>query len=102
MKSHVEIGAETTSQGGCACGHHDDGALPELDVQQIPHAVRHGAIFGALGQLRPGGGLVIRATHDPIPLLDQLEQRAPGEYAVSYRERGPEEFVLELRRSREG
>ncbi|MGO1582709.1 MAG: DUF2249 domain-containing protein, partial [Actinomycetaceae bacterium] len=61
MKSHVEIGG--SSHSGCACGHTGEDAMPELDVQQIPHAVRHGAIFGALDQLHPGAGLVIRANH---------------------------------------
>ncbi|MER8026397.1 DUF2249 domain-containing protein [Glutamicibacter protophormiae] len=54
--------------GGCACGGHDED-LPQLDVQAIPHAVRHAAIFGALDSLRPGAGLVLSATHDPLPLL---------------------------------
>jgi uncharacterized protein (DUF2249 family)/iron-sulfur cluster repair protein YtfE (RIC family) len=87
-------------QGGhqCACGGHDDTGLPELDVRTIPHAIRHATIFGALEGLRPGAGLVLVADHDPVPLLAQLEQRAPGAYAVDYRESGPAVWRLELAR----
>lgn len=83
--------------GGCACGGHDE-AVPEVDVQTIPHAVRHAAIFGMLGGLRPGFGLVLSATHDPVPLLQQLEERAPGLFAVEYLQRGPERWRLSVRR----
>lgn len=82
---------------GCACGEHDEG-VPELDVQTIPHAVRHAAIFGVLDGLRPGFSVILSATHDPVPLLQQLEQRAPGLYEVTYRERGPERWRLLVQR----
>lgn len=80
----------------CACGGHDDAGMPELDARTIPHAIRHATIFGALDGLRPGAGLVLTADHDPLPLLAQLEQRAPGVFAVAYRESGPEVWSLEL------
>jgi uncharacterized protein (DUF2249 family)/iron-sulfur cluster repair protein YtfE (RIC family) len=80
----------------CACGGHDEAGLPELDVRVIPHAIRHATIFGALDGLRPGAGLVLVADHDPLPLLAQLEQRAPGAFAVDYRESGPAVWRLEL------
>lgn len=80
----------------CACGGHDEAGLPELDARTIPHAIRHATIFGALDGLRPGTGLQLVADHDPLPLLAQLEQRAPGAFDVSYRESGPEVFRLEL------
>ena len=83
--------------GGCACGGHDEG-VPEVDVQTIPHAVRHAAIFGMLDGLRPGFGLVLSATHDPVPLLQQLAERAPEAFDVEYLDRGPERWRLHLRR----
>jgi uncharacterized protein (DUF2249 family)/iron-sulfur cluster repair protein YtfE (RIC family) len=82
----------------CACGGHDEAGLPELDARTIPHAIRHATIFGALDGLRPGTGLLLTADHDPVPLLAQLEQRAPGAYAVAYRESGPDVWRLELTR----
>lgn len=90
--------AAAAGRGGhqCACGGHDDAGLPELDARTIPHAIRHATIFGALEGLRPGSGLLLTADHDPLPLLAQLEQRAPGAHAVDYRESGPEVWRLEL------
>lgn len=90
--------AGAVGEGGCACGGHDEGT-PELDVQAIPHAVRHAAIFGALDGLRPGFAIVLSATHDPVPLLQQLEERAPGLFEVEYLARGPERWRLHVRRS---
>lgn len=90
--------AASPAAGGhqCACGGHDEAGLPELDVRTIPHAIRHATIFGALDGLRPGTGLQLIADHDPLPLLAQLEQRAPGAFDVAYRESGPEAWRLEL------
>lgn len=88
------------AEGGhqCACGGHDEEGLPELDTRTIPHAIRHATIFGALEGLRPGAGLLLTANHDPVPLLAQLEQRAPGAFGVDYVERGPEVWRLEFTR----
>ncbi len=86
---------------GHRCGCHEDDAteLPELDARAIPHAIRHATIFGALDGVRPGMGLVLVAPHDPLPLLAQLEQRAPGAFAIEYLERGPEAWRLSLVRA---
>lgn len=81
----------------CACGEHD-ATMPELDVQTIPHAVRHAAIFGALDALSPGSGIVLSATHDPVPLLTQLQQRHPDAFEVHYLDRGPERWRIRLLR----
>lgn len=89
--------AEHAGGGTCACGGHDEG-IPEVDVQTIPHAVRHAAIFGMLDGLRPGFGMVLSATHDPVPLLHQLAERAPGMFDVEYLDRGPERWRLHVRR----
>jgi uncharacterized protein (DUF2249 family)/iron-sulfur cluster repair protein YtfE (RIC family) len=100
-EDHVEDDASTEAGHGghqCACGGHDEAGLPELDVRTVPHAIRHATIFGALDGLRPGAGLVLVADHDPVPLLAQLEQRAPGAFTVSYRDSGPELWRLELTR----
>lgn len=84
--------------GGCACGESDGPELPELDARSVPHAIRHSTIFGALDAVRPGGGLVLVAPHDPLPLLRQLEDREPGAFTVDYLERGPEAWRLRLQR----
>jgi uncharacterized protein (DUF2249 family) len=100
-----EAAAPTTGHGhghghghSCTCGEQDAAGDPELDTRLIPHAIRHATIFGALDALRPGGGIVISASHDPLPLLAQIEQRTPGAFAIEYLERGPETWRLRFAR----
>jgi uncharacterized protein (DUF2249 family) len=90
-----------TGCGGhaCSCGEVDGPGYPELDVRSVPHAIRHATIFGALESVQPGAGLELVAPHDPLPLLDQINQRWPGAFAVAYRERGPEAWRLTLERT---
>ncbi|UNK70174.1 DUF2249 domain-containing protein [Microbacterium sp. H1-D42] len=95
-RSRSEAHNQTTGGGSCACGGHDE-ELPELDVQTIPHAVRHAAIFGAIESLRPGGGMVISATHDPVPLLTQLAAKHGAAYNTRYLDEGPERWRILVR-----
>lgn len=88
-----------TVTGGCVCGEHDEG-LPELDVQTIPHAIRHAAIFGAIESLRPEAAMVISATHDPVPLLTQLRERHGEDFQARYLAEGPDRWRILIRRSR--
>lgn len=78
----------------CSCGESDGPGYPELDARMVPHAIRHATIFGALDAVAPGGGLLLVAPHDPLPLLAQISQRWPGVFDVSYVERGPEAWRL--------
>jgi uncharacterized protein (DUF2249 family) len=96
--------AQEASNGGCdghscSCGEVDGPELPELDARAIPHAIRHATIFGALDSVAAGGGLVLIAPHDPLPLLAQVEQRSPGIFDVDYLERGPEAWRLRFART---
>lgn len=81
----------------CTCGHHDD-ELPTLDARQIPHAIRHAAILGAVASLTPGRALALVAPHDPLPLLAQIRDAHGAGIEVSYLERGPEAWTLKLAR----
>ncbi|PKQ18332.1 MAG: hemerythrin [Actinobacteria bacterium HGW-Actinobacteria-8] len=69
----------------CTCGENDSATLPVLVAADIPHEIRHAAIFGALEGSAAGIELV--APHDPLPLLAQIEDRWPGIYEVEYAER---------------
>ncbi|MCZ4078690.1 DUF2249 domain-containing protein [Rhodococcus sp. H36-A4] len=80
----------------CECGVVDEPELPELDVRTVPHAIRHATVFGALDALHAGAGMILIAPHDPLPLLAQIEQRTPGRFEVSYLERGPQAWRLQL------
>jgi uncharacterized protein (DUF2249 family) len=93
-----------SAQGGCGgecgCGEQDPAdVLPELDARTVPHAIRHATIFGALDSVPAGGGLVLVAPHDPLPLLGQLEARSPGRFSIDYLERGPEAWRIRFVRA---
>ena len=103
MDISIDSGPDSpTTSGGCAggtctCGKGSTTA-PVLDVRAIPSAVRHAAVQGALGAIPVSGSLRLAAPHDPIPLLAELETNRPGEFDVSYLERGPETWLLQLTR----
>lgn len=82
----------------CDCGHDDEPGYPVLDARTVPHAIRHATIFGALDAVHAGSGLVLLAPHDPLPLLDQIAQRHPGRFDVSYLQRGPQTWRLQFAR----
>ena len=92
---HEAEGSEAGHGGhSCTCGEEDVAGYPELDARFVPHAIRHATIFGALDGIQPGGGMILVAPHDPLPLLAQVEQRAPGAFQVEYLERGPEAWRI--------
>lgn len=99
---HDIVGAAQPADGGgsgCGCNCAEDEGTPELDVRLIPHAIRHATIFGALEAIPAGGGLILVADHEPVPLLHQIGQRWPGQITVSYEESGPETWRLRLARA---
>lgn len=101
---HELLGHDDEPQSAGGCGHEcscgeSDAAVPELDVRQVPHAIRHATVFGAFEAVGAAGSLVLVAPHDPLPLLQQLDARAGGGLRVEYLERGPEAWRLRLTRS---
>ena len=99
----AEEDSQTSNQeggcgGNCSCGGQGD-AAPELDARLIPAAIRHAAIFGALGAVRPGGSMVLIAPHEPVPLLEQIATAQPGEWTSSSSQSGPEEWRVRLTRA---
>lgn len=84
------------SEHTCNCGAENTSTYPELDATLIPHAIRHGAIFGALDSLQVGSGMVLLAPHKPVPLLAQIEARTPGAFAVSFLNEGHEKWHVQF------
>ncbi|MFF5160013.1 DUF2249 domain-containing protein [Streptomyces sp. NPDC000348] len=68
--------------------------MPEPDVRDVPHALRHATVLGALGAVPAGRALLLVAPHDPLPR--QIEDRHPGVFSVEYRQRGPKAWRLLL------
>lgn len=86
----------TEAAPGCDCD--EDHGLPELDASAIPHAIRHGSVIGAFGQVRPGAAMVLVAPHDPKPLLAQLVQIEGEAIEISYLQQGPDAWKIRLGR----
>ena len=68
----------------CSCPPGTD-SLPRIDATAIDHDIRHAAIFGALAGAPRGIELI--APHDPVRLLNQIDNRWPGGFTHEYLER---------------
>ena len=89
--------AETKAGGcGCGCGCGTQSGTPELQASALPKVIRHGAIIGGLTSMKSGEALVLVVSHDPLPLLSQLNRVAPGAFELTYLERGPEVYRLQF------
>jgi uncharacterized protein (DUF2249 family) len=108
MKQPIELtdvsalDAHADTHGGahsCECGILDEPDYPAFDVRAVPHAIRHATVFGALESIAVGGGLILIAPHNPLPLLAQIDERFPGRFAVSYLSGGPEDWRVQFVRT---
>ena len=101
LRPSADLGltAKGSSDCGCGCGGHDEAGGIVLDTRQIPHAIRHATIFGALDSIASGDSLDIVADHNPLPMLAQLDDSHPGAFAVSYLEDGPDTWKLRFTRA---
>ena len=71
-------------------------AIYPFDARGIAKRFRHAAIFGALDSLSPGETMRFVNDHDPIPLLDQLQQRYGAKVDIRYRQREPGAIVIDF------
>jgi uncharacterized protein (DUF2249 family) len=62
-------------------------AIYPFDARGIAKRFRHAAIFGALDALQPGETMRFVNDHDPLPLLQQLQQRYGEQVDIQYRQR---------------
>ena len=67
-----------------------------FDARGIAKRFRHAAIFGALDALRSGETMRFVNDHDPLPLLQQLEQRYGDGVEIAYRAREPGNIVIDF------
>lgn len=71
-------------------------AIYPFDARGVAKRFRHAAIFGALDALRTGETMRFANDHDPLPLLDQIEQRYGERVTVEYRQREPGAIVIDF------
>ena len=67
-----------------------------FDARGVAKRFRHAAIFGALDSLMPGETMRFVNDHDPLPLLDQLEQRYGEAVTIEYRQREPGAIAIDF------
>jgi len=67
-----------------------------FDARGIAKRFRHAAIFGGLDALRPGEIMRFTNDHDPLPLLQQLQQRYGDTVEIQYQSREPGLIVIDF------
>lgn len=82
-------------QPSCQCGH-DGTEAHVLDVREIPHLIRHGAVLGSLRQLPAGASFILVAPHDPKPLLAQIQEEFGESVRHDYVQEGPDAWKIQL------
>jgi len=70
-----------------------------FDARGIAKRIRHAAIFGALDALHSGETMRFVNDHDPLPLLDQLQQRYGSTVMIQYKQRDPGQIVIDFIRT---
>lgn len=76
--------------------HLSTSSIYPFDARGVAKRFRHAAIFGALDALQPGETMRFCNDHDPLPLLDQLEQRYGTAVQVRYRQREADMIVIDF------
>lgn len=69
-----------------------------FDARGVAKRFRHAAIFGALDALHPGETMRFANDHDPLPLLEQLQQRYGAAIRINYITREPGMIVIDFAR----
>lgn len=70
-----------------------------FDARGIAKRFRHAAIFGALDALNSGEIMRFVNDHDPLPLLNQLEQHYGAAVSIQYVQREPGQIVIDFVRT---
>jgi len=68
----------------------------QFDARGVAKRFRHAAIFGALESLDRGEAMRFINDHDPLPLLQQIQQRYGSQVQVKYVERGAQGVVIDM------
>lgn len=78
--------------------HLSPSAIYPFDARGVAKRFRHAAIFGALDALMPGETMRFCNDHDPLPLLQQLQDRYGDGIEIRYVQRVPGEIVIDFAR----
>jgi uncharacterized protein (DUF2249 family) len=67
-----------------------------FDARGIAKRFRHAAIFGALDALNAGERMRFVNDHNPLPLLQQMQDRFGETVEIKYLENGPEAVIIDF------
>jgi uncharacterized protein (DUF2249 family) len=67
-----------------------------FDARGIAKRFRHAAIFGALDALNAGERMRFVNDHNPLPLLQQMQDRYGAAVEIKYLENGPEAVIIDF------
>lgn len=67
-----------------------------FDARGVAKRFRHAAIFGALESLHAGETMRFVNDHDPLPLLNQLQQAFGEKLGINYVRRELGEIVIDF------
>jgi uncharacterized protein (DUF2249 family) len=87
MTTELPITEKSAHQ--CNCGHEHEDQIPTLDAREIPHAIRHATILGAVASLGKGSAMALIAPHNPLPLLGQIRDAHGDSIEISYLSEDP-------------
>ncbi|MCL4557150.1 MAG: DUF2249 domain-containing protein [Deltaproteobacteria bacterium] len=68
----------------------------ELDLRQLPPALRHVKIFELWDQMKSGQSILLINDHDPKPLYYQFAAEFSNGFVWQYQEEGPENWVVTI------
>ena len=71
-------------------------AIYPFDARGIAKRFRHAAIFGAFDALDAGETMRFVNDHDPLPLVDQFQQRYGNSVDIRYRRKEAGEIVIDF------
>ncbi|MES3022934.1 MAG: DUF2249 domain-containing protein [Pseudomonadota bacterium] len=71
-------------------------AVHPFDARGVAKRFRHAAIFGALNALNRGETMRFCNDHDPLPLLEQIDQVFGQRVTIRYVARSPGEIVIDF------
>jgi len=72
--------------------------IQTLDLRPMPPFERHEKIFQTWDSLGPCDTLKITNDHDPKPLRYQFEVEYKGKYTWEYKQKGPKDWVVEIKK----
>lgn len=67
-----------------------------FDARGVAKRFRHAAIFGALESLQDGETMRFVNDHDPLPLLNQIQDRYGHQIGIQYVAREPGNIVIDF------